>query len=266
MEENKPDQPTEQIAEEEPRENISLSDAMTGVITSPGETFEEVKLSSKKNYWLVPMLILIVVSMISSFLFFNDDELSQQVRDKQKKAMVENLEKKVKAGEMSREQMNEALEKAEKFMSKSGPFFYVSITLFPAIGIFILFLIKGLIFWGGLKIFKGTATYVNVLSVLGLAAVIDSILTIVNIVLSILMGKIVNIGPSLIVTAESVGENMNKFLSHFDVLGIWYLAVIAIGFAKAANVSTGKSFALVFVLWLIYICVTSFANVGFFGM
>ena len=95
---------------------------------------------------------------------------------------------------------------------------------------------------------------------------IDCILTIVNIVLSIVMGKLVSVGPALIVTAESVGENMNKFLGHFDILGIWYLVVVAIGLAKIANISSAKSFALVFVLWLIYISVTSFAHLGFFSM
>lgn len=266
MEENKTEMPDDMYEAPEVHEDISVIDAMTGVLSSPGETFEEVKLSTKKNYWLLPMLILIVISIASSFLLFNDDELASQIRDKQKKAMLENMEKKVKDGSMSKEQMNEALEKSEKFMSKSGPFFYVSITLFPAIGIIIIFLLKGLILWGGTKIFKGTASFGNILSVLGLAGIIDSIVTIVNIVLSIVMGRLVSVGPALVVTAASVGENMNKFLGHLDVLGIWYIVVVAIGLGKVANISSAKSFSLVFVLWLLYVLVTSFANLGLFGM
>src|SRR6266540_1968446 len=107
MDENKTEMPDDMYEAPEVHEDISVTDAMTGVLSAPGETFEEVKLSSKKNYWLVPMIILIVVSIASSFLLFNDDELASQIRDKQKKAMVENMEKKVKEGSMSQEQMNE---------------------------------------------------------------------------------------------------------------------------------------------------------------
>ena len=159
MEDNNTNIPEEQSDAPEVHEDISVTDAMTGVFSSPGETFEEVKLSSKKNYWLLPMIILIVISVASSFLLFNDDELSSQIRDKQKKAMVENMEKKVKEGSMSKEEMNDRIEKSEKFMNKSGPFFYVSITLFPAIGIFVVFLLRGLIFWGGTKIFGGSGSH-----------------------------------------------------------------------------------------------------------
>lgn len=275
MEENKPEENlTEETnsslqtetTETEPRENISVTDAMTGVLSAPTDTFEEVRISSRKNYWLLPMIILIVVSVASTFLLFNDEDLASQIRDKQRKGMMENMEKKVKAGEMSKEQMDKAVEQADKFMSKSGPFYYVSITLFPAIGIFVVFLILGLVFWGGTKIFKGTAGYGNILSVMGLSGIISAIDAIVSIVLSILMGRLVNLGPSLLVTAASVGENMDKFLNHFDILGIWYLVVMAVGFAKVSQIDNAKSFILVFGLWLIWICLTSFANIRFMGM
>ncbi|MGH2575924.1 MAG: hypothetical protein ACRDFC_09530, partial [Ignavibacteria bacterium] len=67
MEENlETSQGSEPNKESPSGENITLSDAMTGVITEPGETYEAVKNSTKKNYWLIPILILIVVYLISS--------------------------------------------------------------------------------------------------------------------------------------------------------------------------------------------------------
>ena len=38
---------------EEPLEQLSLTDAITGVITGPGETFETMVVTKKKNYWII---------------------------------------------------------------------------------------------------------------------------------------------------------------------------------------------------------------------
>lgn len=268
MEENTPEQQPETSPEEiVPQEDLSVSDAMTGVITEPGVTFEAVKASSKKNYWIIPILIFIVLLVASSLLALNDEELYSEIKTKQTEAVKERLDNMVKDGKMSREQANEQLDKMDKQMSKSNPLFYVFATAGPLITTFIILFLKGLVLWGAIKIFKGTATYMNTLSVLGLGAIIESIQVIIDTVLAIVMGKLnANIGPTLILTAESVGENMHKFLAHFDIIAIWYIVILGIGLAKVSQLKSSVTMPVVFVLWLIWISLTSFLKIGFFGM
>ncbi len=270
MEENIPTEEPEipgADSAEEPQENISLSDAITGVITAPSETFESVKASTKKNYWIVPILVFIVLYVASSFLVLNDEDLYTEIKTKQTDAVKERLDNMVKDGKLSREQANEQLDKMDKQMSKSNPIFYVFAAVGPIFTTFIILFLEGLIFFGVLKVFKGTATYMNVLSVLGLAAIIECIQTIIDTVLAIVMGRLnSNIGPALLFKADSVGESMFKFLAHFDLLTIWLLIVVGIGLAKVSQLKTSITMLVVFVLWLIWISATSFLKIGFFGM
>jgi hypothetical protein len=129
----------------------------------------------------------------------------------------------------------------------------------------LFFFLKALIYWGGIKIFKGAASYVDVLNVLGLSAIITAIQLVVDSVMAILMGKLmVNIGPVLLVTQESVGNAMYTFLASFDFINIWYLIVAGIGLSRVSSLSSAKTISLVFVLWLIWVALTTFGPLKFF--
>jgi hypothetical protein len=268
MEENLENKPGEQEDARteliQPAGDISLTDAMTGVYTEPGAAFEAVKNSKKRSYWLVPTILLIVISLAASFLVLNDEELYSEIKTMQTKAAKERFEKQVKEGSISQEQMDKAMEQTEKFMDKSSPFFLVSAILGPVIGGFLILFIRGLVLWGALKIFKGTASYMLIICTLGLASMIDMISAVVNTVLAIVMGKlIVNIGPALFITKEMVGESLAKFLGHFDLIAIWYLIVLGIGLGAVSNLKSSKTIPVVFVLWLIWIALVSFLNLPF---
>jgi len=265
--ENKPEAPEGIPAEEtQPAEDISLSDAMTGVYTEPGATFEAVKNSKKRSYWIVPIILAIVLTLVASFLVINDEELYSEIKTMQTKAAKERLEERVKEGKMTQEQMDQAMEQTEKFMDKSSPFFLVSAVLGPIIGGFLILFVRGLVLWGVLKIFKGTATYMLIICVLGLASMIDIISTVINTVLAIVMGKLtVNIGPALFITKDMVGESLAKLLGHFDLIAIWYLIVLGIGLGAVSNLKSSKTIPVVFALWLIWIVLISFLNLPFAG-
>ena len=266
--ENKPVIPGETPDEEkQPVEEITVSDAMTGVFTEPGETFEAVKNSKKRSYWVVPTILLIVITLVASFLVINDEELYSEIKTMQTDAVKKRLEESVKEGKMSKEQMEQSIEQTEKFMDKSSPFFLVSAILGPIFGGFIVLFFRGLVLWGVLKAFKGTASYMLVICTLGLASMIDLISTVINTVLAIVMGKLtVNIGPALFITKETVGDSMAKFLGHFDLIAIWYLIVLGIGLGAVSNLKSSKTIPVVFVLWLIWIALASFLSLPFAGM
>jgi hypothetical protein len=270
--ENKPVTPEETPAEiqpdaeTQPAEDISLTDAMTGVYTEPAATFEAVKNSKKRSYWVVPTILLIVITLVASFLVINDEELYSEIKTMQTKAAKERLEESVKDGKMSQEQMDQSLEQMEKFMDKSSPFFLISAILGPIFGGLVILFFRGLVLWGVLKIFKGTASYMLVICTLGLASMIDMISAVINTVLAIVMGKLtVNIGPALFITKDMVGESMAKLLGHFDLIAIWCLIVLGIGLGAVSNLKSSKTIPVVFALWLIWIVLVSFLNIPFAG-
>lgn len=252
--------------ENEAPEDFTLSDAITGILTEPGNTFESIKKTAKKNYWLIPILIFIVVSIASRFMVMNDEELYSEIKTKQTEAVKKRLDEQVRDGKMSREQANESLEQMEKGFNKSSPIYLILMIAGPIVTTFLLLFVKGLIFFGALKILKGMITYMQVITVLGLAAIIDSLQVIIDTVLAIITGRLLsNIGPTLIFPKDSLSDSLLTFLSHFDVFNIWYMIMIGIGFAVFSNLKISRTIPVVFVLWLIWVCSISFVKLPFFG-
>lgn len=247
----------------EPVENISIGDAMAGVFSEPGNTFESVKVSTKKNYWLIPLLILIAVSMLSSLLVTRDEELTSEIKTQQKEAMKKRFDEAIKEGKMTKEQADEQLDKTEKMFG--GSTFVIFGLIGSIFGVLIIFFLKALVYWGGLKLFKGSGSYTDMMNVLGLTSLIMAIQLIVDTVLAIIMGKLMmNIGPVLFIAKESVSKDMYVFIANFDLINFWYLVVVGIGLAKVSKLKTGITMPFVFALWLIWVLLTSFGPFGAF--
>jgi hypothetical protein len=246
-----------------PVESISIGDAMAGVFSEPGNTFEAVKSSAKKNYWLIPLIILIAVSIISSFLVTRDEELVSEIKTQQKEAVKKRLDESVKEGKMTREQADQQIEQTEKMFG--GSMFVIFGLIGSVFGVLLIFFLKALVYWGGLKIFKGSAGYGDIMNVLGLTSLIMAIQLIVDTVLAILMGKLMmNIGPVLFFSEESVGKSMFTFIANFDMINIWYSIIVGIGLAKVSNLKNSITVPFVFALWLIWVLLTSFGPFGMF--
>ncbi len=264
MEENKnPLSPEEEIESPEIHENISIGDAMAGVFSEPGNTFLSVKSSAKKNYWLVPLLILIVVSMLSSILVTRDEELTSEIKTQQKEAMKKRFDEAIKEGKMTKEQADEQLAQTEKMFG--GSTFVIFGLIGSIAGVLVIFFLKALIYWGGLKLFKGSAGYGDIMNVLGLTALITAIQMVVDTVLAILMGKLMmNIGPVLLISKEAVSKDMFAFIANFDLINIWYTIIVGIGLAKVSELKSSVTIPFVFVLWLAWVLLSSFGPFGMF--
>jgi len=253
-------EPTPQ--ESEP--NITLGDALAGVFTEPGDTFASVRHSSRKNYWLIPLLVLIVVSILSSVMVMNDEELSSEIKDKQRKAAKERIEEAVKSGSLSKEQGDQQLEQTDKMFS--GGMFMVFGIIGALFMVLLAFFFKALVYWGGLKMFKGSGSYLDMMNVLGLAGIITAIQMVVDTALAILMGKLMmNIGPVLLVSEESIGKQMYLLMANMDLINIWYLVVVGIGLAKVSNLKNSVTIPFVFVLWLVWVLLTTIGPLKMFS-
>lgn len=249
----------------EPIEDISQSDALTGLITEPAETFEEIKKASKQNYWILPIIILIVITIAGRFLIMNDQELSSEIKTQTVDKMRKNMQEKVKEGKMSQEQMDQAMERMEQGFSGKGAMFIVFSIIGPVFAIFIFFFVRCLIVWGSLKIFKGTAAFTQIMSVLGLASIITAIQMIVNTVLAIFTGHInANLGAGLIIKSEMM-TTTGSLAGHLDLLTFWYLIVAGTGLARVSNLKSSVTISVLFGLWIIWVLATSFLPIPFMG-
>jgi hypothetical protein len=248
--ENNPDDNVETIDQ---FEELSKTDAMSGIITDPGETFEMIAGGPKRNYWTYPVLIAVVLSLLSSFLFMRDPELSRNTMDKQKAKMMEKFEKNIKDGKMTREEANEAIDR----MNPNGPFFKIIGYVGALIGPFLILLLLSLIYFIILKIMKANVEFSNILNVVGLAMLISSVGSILAILISIMKGNMTGISPGIFLSEESVGEKAFSFLNKIDAFTIWFYIVISIGLTKVAKIDMTKAASIVFGLFLVYAVITS---------
>lgn len=234
-------------------EELSKTEAMAGIFTAPGDTYEAVSRTEGKNYWIIPVLISIVISLIASTLFMRDEELVSKTMEKQKEKMREQFEKKVKEGAMTQEEMNKTMEG----MSSGSILFKIAGYGGAVLGPFLILFILSIIYLVALKILKADFAFTNILNVVGLAMLVSSVGSLVSVIISILVGDVSSLGLGLIFSNAAVGEKIHTLLTKIDVFTIWFYGLIAIGLSKVGKVSVGVTSSIVFALFLIYAVVTS---------
>ncbi|MBS1518434.1 MAG: YIP1 family protein [Bacteroidetes bacterium] len=239
--------PQEEIQEYQ-QEQLTVTEAMSGVISVPGETYETIAATEKKNYWLIPIIIAIVLGLISSFIFMQDKELTSKVMDKQKAKMMERFEKNIKEGKMTQEQANNAMES----INPEGTMFKIIGYGGAALGPFIILFILGLIYFIALKVLKSEAGFTDVLNVVGLAYLIIAIGNLIATVISVIKGDLGSLSLGLLLSEESVGSKVYTMISKLDVFSIWFYTVVAIGITKIGRISMAKSVIFVFGIWIIF--------------
>ena len=239
-------------------EPISKTDAIVGVFTEPGNTYEAIAQTKDTYYWLYPILICVVLGLISAFIGQSDKQLFSDMMDKQKKKMHEKMDEQVKAGKLTQEQAQKQIEQSEKFMDPNGIFFKLMAYVGASIGIIIFFILVSLLYFVGLKIFKSPAGFGDAMNVVGLGMLISSIGGLLAMVLSVVMGHFVSVGAGLVLKEEAVGEKMYKLATSLDVFAIWEHVIFAIGLSKIGRISMGQSYGLVFGLWILWIGISTF--------
>lgn len=244
------------IAEEQ--QELSQMDAISGVFTEPGNTFEAIAKFPKRNFWLLPVIILVITSVVTSFLFFSDTELVGKMMDKQKQQMREKMQESVKDGKMTQEQANDAIEKAEKFMDPNGLFFKITGIAGSVVSPFLMLFVLSVIYMLLLKMFKANFEFTNILNVVGLSLIVSAVGSVIAIVISIITGDLTSVGLSIIFKADAVGDTLHALFMKLDVFSIWFYILVAIGLVRIARVKPAVSYSIVFGLWIIWLVITTF--------
>jgi hypothetical protein len=235
-------------------QQLSIGEAIGGVITEPGQTFEAMANTPRKNYWLVPMLISVVLSLAATLLFMGDAELVESTMEKQKAKLEVQFDKSVKEGKMSREDANKALEG----INAESTFFKIAGFGGAIVGPFIILFILSIVYMVVLKISKAEFDFGNILNVVGLSMVIASVGSLLGMVVSIFTGKLSGIGLGMAFQEESIGNQIYSIVSKIDIFQIWFYIVIAIGLSKVARVGFAKAASIVFGIFIVYVIAASF--------
>jgi hypothetical protein len=208
---------------------------LVGVLFSPTQTFTDI---ARKPDWIVPALAIIVVSFASILLAVPRLDFEGTYREA------------FEARHMTPQQIDQAMRFTVAF-AKGG--MYVSPFLllgFVAVAALIYFL--------GVRMFGGAATYMQVFSVVLYSYVPRLIRALINIpvVLSRHGIKLQEVETVLRSNLGFLVDYKTKpvlfaFLAGIDVFNIWSLVLVVIGLSIAAKLSKAKTAVIVIVVWLL---------------
>lgn len=250
----------EEIRTPEPVAEMSLSDTIVGILSSPSEVYGAiVSTEPKRSNWLIPLLVTIAAGIIFTISVFSQPAIQDEMMEAQAKAM----QKSVAEGKMTQEQMDQAVEMNP---AKPGSTMFM---IFGTIGmlvviIFMLFAYTAVYFLAGKVILKSPVSYGKILEVNGLSYYVGAIGTLLTVVTVVAMGSIYA-APSAALFVENFDplDKTHKLLAALNILEFWQLFVIAVGLSKVWQVTLAKGLSVVGGVWLVWTLVKTFADFGF---
>ena len=230
--------------EQEPEAKISAMGRVFGVLFSPGETFADI---ARKPSWLAPIAILMVLSIGLCLVMFPKVDWHGFIRHQ--------IEQSPRSANLPEEQ----IEAAATMQAKLAPALGWAAGI---LGVPIGALIFTVIYWGAFNVFKGAGLKFGT----GFAIISHAMMP--NALLTILMGIVVFLKPAgevmpdkLAVTSVGMffANDAPKWLasigSSLDLVWIWIMVLIAIGFAAAnpRKIKMGSALTVVIGMWLVWV-------------
>lgn len=223
---------------------------MFGVYTSPTGTFEKLR---EKPAWLLPLILTVIANMAAT-------AVSVQYVDwqAQRDAATERMQERG----MTEEQIQRSTEGMDRFYSntllRTGvPIASALVT--QLIALFLLALVYNL----GLPLLGASGNYRRTLSVVAHAGLVWIPGAAVRILL-ILLKRSSEVSTSLLAAVPGVKHGfLAVVLGRVDIFTIWQLVLTGLGLKVVFGVKGGKTYWLVFAVWLILTVV--FGVLGMLG-
>jgi hypothetical protein len=242
-----------QLTPEAPQETpqppaMSLGGRLLNVFVTPGEVFQEVRAApAAAANWLVPALILIVVSWAAAALIFSQPSISHQLSELTEQA----IQKQIDSSHLSEQQADQARAMGEKWAGISSR---IVAGLVPVFAGLVMPFLWGLIVWLlGAKLFKGNFPYLKAVEMVGLANMILVLEVVVKTLLIVGLGNLYASTSLVLLVKQFDPQNpVHELLAAVNVMTFWLLAVRAIGLARLSGASVAKSALWVFGIWVAY--------------
>ncbi|QOJ30148.1 MAG: YIP1 family protein [Ignavibacteriales bacterium] len=272
MEEQNNSQPV--VTEEEPQgtppQHVDLA---AGVFTEPRSVFDTlVKFPLRTSDWLIPLAVIILLSIASSYILFTNPVIVMEVRDKQMKQTEKTLDEMVKSGQLTESQKEEQMDAASERIKAIGT---PNATLFQSLmilifGSVIYFLIAAVYFGIARFFFAAEGEYRGVLVASSLSSYISAVSIILIAIASMLLDRTFT-DLSVATLAGMDRQTWAGFIaSRLDIFTIASYFVFAVGLSRVMfQKEKEKTYLImVFSLWLgfttVWFLLTSY--VPFFRM
>ncbi len=216
---------------------------IANVITAPREAFAGIATLEKRTaLWLLPMIVMIVVSGIAAYMQASNPEMQQKMRTQ----MREQMDKIATEKNMSAQQVDDMVEMQVKLAPVMG--LIGAVLAVPAMWL----IMSGIYLALANFILGGETSYSRVLAVFGLAAVIMIIETLITMMLQAGTGsEFASVSLGFLVDGKS-NPYVHAILARINPFTFWWLWVMAVGLAEIAGLARTKALAGVVGLWAIY--------------
>lgn len=227
---------------------MSLGARLLNVFAIPGDVFAEVKATPPAPAnWVVPALLLIVVSWVSVWLVFSQPTIQHQIIE----AGQRSIEKTISKNHIPKEKadaMNQAVEKYAVIGAQ------ISGAVWVVLSAFAVPFCWGLILWlVGVKVFKGQFSYMKAVEVAGLAAAIEVLAAVVRTLLIVgLDNFMASPSAALLVKDFDPQKPSHALLATANIMSFWVLMVRAVGLGKLSGVPLSRAALWVFGIWALY--------------
>jgi Yip1 domain len=252
--------------------------SVPGMNRSPGETFQDV---NRKPTWLAPLLISIAITLAGSAFFEwrvkpDWDKFFQTMIEKRLGQPLKELPPDRQA------QINKQLEWQKRLARTdfSSPVSILIAVVKFAVFYLLAFLIPAAVLALCLMLMQARTTFKKILSVVAWSwcatALVYTVVTIASLMVrdsdslkDINLADPAGIVPTnlAVILPSGASPFLGSLAGSLDLFTIWYLILLAIGFAAIAgakNFKTGKTATLVFGVWVVWILVKAgFASIGF---
>jgi len=210
------------------------SDKIVGLFTEPVKTFSKMsKYPPKTVDWMIPILIVIVVTILSSIVLMNNPVIKHAMNEKNIAKFEKQFKQMVDKGQLSQAQADEQLDKMREGMEKGGVLQYIGIIVGVPIGMFILFfIVSGVLLIIAKYILGGDGTYSSVMAAYGLPYYVLALQVVIMVIAALVMNKFLT-GISV---ADLMSSDKSSFLGFIlgklDIFSIWFYVLVGIGLAK----------------------------------
>ena len=228
----------------EPRAAISPLGRIVGVLFSPKATFQDI---ARKPSWLLPFVIMFVLGLVAA--------VSLNQRMNWREYVSQQIEKSPRASQLTPEQKQQQIEAGAKFAPISSYIFGAPVPI-------VILLIVALVMWGAYNLLGGANTdYKTSLAIVSHAFVPSYIGSLLFLLVLFLkpVGTVDLQNPVATNVAAFLPDDVPKWLDalckNVDILVIWVLVLIAIGFAATnpKKLKGGKSFTIAFTVMAVYV-------------
>ncbi|MCS7258643.1 MAG: YIP1 family protein [candidate division WOR-3 bacterium] len=194
----------------------------------------------EKRYWLLPLVILVVASLILTVVILTSGSLETRLAQLRERNLTP-----------------EQLEQAEKMLK--GPLPLISGIIGTIIFVPLTILIVALILNFLLTILGITGQYLLTFAVTVNAALVRLPSILIRMVVTLITkNPVVETSFALFVPFINRNSFVYRLLTKFDFFTIWEIILIALGLKIVYELKDKKIYYLIIALWVIYIIVTSF--------